>query len=69
METERAEQKKTRMEDVLTCTHTIRSLQKAGIFMMEELSEKTYNEHLRKAGGVNENMSFSEDSRYGSGIL
>ena len=50
METEKTEHRKKRIEDILSCTHTVRSLQKAGIITMEELSEKTYDDLLKIRG-------------------
>ena len=50
METEKTEQRKKRIEYILSCTHTVRSLQKAGIITMEELSEKTYDDLLKIRG-------------------
>ena len=40
----------TPIEEVLDCSHTVRSLHNAGIFTMEELAGKTYEDLLRIRG-------------------
>ena len=40
------DQQGTSIEEVLDCSHTVRSLHNAGIFTMEELAEKTYEDLL-----------------------